>query len=137
MSTLKDLTDAISALQADIDAAQEPGVVTQAQLDAVAAQAQAAKAAFEAKFHTATVVNAESDVSSVALGGSVTLTGTVKPMGSGSIQWSKILGPGNVTFSTPTALNTIASFDAVGAYTLRLTYTDGTTNSNDVAITVN
>jgi hypothetical protein len=41
--------------------------------------------------------------------------------------WSKVAGPatGTVTFGTPNAANTTATFSAVGSYTLRLTADDG------------
>jgi hypothetical protein len=50
--------------------------------------------------------------------------------------WSKVTGPGTVTFDDATAPATRARFSASGAYTLRLTASDGTqTSTLDVAIT--
>jgi hypothetical protein len=51
--------------------------------------------------------------------------------------WTKISGPGNVTFTAPAALNTNASFDASGVYVLRLTVSDGLNSAtDDIQITV-
>jgi hypothetical protein len=41
-----------------------------------------------------------------------------------TLQWTKLSGPGTVTFGTPTAEDTTASFDMPGAYILRLTADD-------------
>ncbi|MBC8009121.1 MAG: chitobiase/beta-hexosaminidase C-terminal domain-containing protein, partial [Burkholderiales bacterium] len=45
--------------------------------------------------------------------------------GATTVQWTKVGGPGTVTFSAPTALVTTASFSSGGDYVLRLTATDG------------
>lgn len=51
--------------------------------------------------------------------------------------WSKLSGPGTVTFSNALALNSTASFPVAGNYTLRLTVSDGLGQStSDVVITV-
>jgi PKD repeat protein len=51
--------------------------------------------------------------------------------------WTKVNGPGTVAFTNASALSTAASFSKVGAYTLRLTASDGAlSSSSDVAITV-
>lgn len=57
--------------------------------------------------------------------------------GATSYLWSKISGPGAVTFADATSLDTTCIFDTDGAYVLRLTATnaDGST-SDDVTITV-
>src|SRR5262249_18944521 len=49
-----------------------------------------------------------------------------------SVTWTKMSGPGNVTFDNPSQAATSASFGTVGTYVLQLTATDGalTTNSN-------
>jgi hypothetical protein len=52
--------------------------------------------------------------------------------------WSKVSGPGNVTFANASALNTAASFSAAGTYVLRLTATDSALSaSDDLTVTVN
>ncbi|MCE9552454.1 MAG: DUF11 domain-containing protein [Planctomycetes bacterium] len=49
--------------------------------------------------------------------------------------WSKLTGPGNVTFGSPTNLQTTAAFSAVGDYVLRLTASDGTaTSTSDINV---
>jgi len=51
--------------------------------------------------------------------------------------WTKVSGPGTVTFINGTLLNATATFSAAGSYTLRLTVSDGTlATSDDVIITV-
>jgi RHS repeat-associated protein len=60
------------------------------------------------------------------------------PANSLNVAWSKVSGPGNVVFTNPSAAVTSATFDAAGAYVLRLTATDTSlTTTDDVAITVN
>ena len=50
--------------------------------------------------------------------------------------WSKVSGPGNVTFADATQPVTTASFSATGVYVLRITAGDGVlTTSDDVQIT--
>jgi hypothetical protein len=50
--------------------------------------------------------------------------------------WSKVSGPGVVTFGNPNALTTLASFNAPGTYVLRLTANDTQLEgSDDVTIT--
>ncbi len=52
--------------------------------------------------------------------------------------WSKVFGPGSVTFADASAIDTTAQFDAWGTYTLRLTGDDGRGPiADDVIITVN
>ena len=47
-------------------------------------------------------------------------------------------GPGNVTFSSPTSLNTNATFSEAGAYILRLTANDSAlSGSDEVRVTLN
>lgn len=54
-----------------------------------------------------------------------------------SSAWSKVSGPGTVTFGNAAQPATTASFSAAGTYVLRLTATDGTlSTSADVAIAV-
>ena len=42
-----------------------------------------------------------------------------------TLQWEKVSGPGNVTFSNPSALETGATFDRPGTYVVRLVAGDG------------
>jgi YD repeat-containing protein len=54
-----------------------------------------------------------------------------------SLTWSKVSGPGNVTFANPAAAATTASFSAAGSYVLRLTASDSElTAADDVVINV-
>ncbi len=55
-----------------------------------------------------------------------------------TVQWSKVSGPGEVTFTNATSRITSATFSQTGVYVLRLTATDGQfEGSDDVQITVN
>lgn len=47
-----------------------------------------------------------------------------------SARWTKIDGPGNVTFSNPTDPNSTARFSSIGEYTLQFAVNDGTTQSS-------
>jgi M6 family metalloprotease-like protein len=51
---------------------------------------------------------------------------SVDAAGSWSFTWSRISGPGNTTFNSPTAMTTTASFDTLGTYLVGVTMTDGT-----------
>src|SRR5262249_35101194 len=52
--------------------------------------------------------------------------------------WSKVSGPGSVTFGSASALTTTATFSASGTYVLRLTAYDGAlTSTSDVTIFAN
>jgi uncharacterized protein YjiK len=91
----------------------------------------------------APVVNAGPDqtitlpTNSAALNGAVTDDGLPLPP-SLTTTWSKVSGPGTVTFGNANAVNTTASFSATGVYTLRLTASDGAfSSSDDVVIIVN
>jgi Concanavalin A-like lectin/glucanases superfamily/Fibronectin type III domain len=88
----------------------------------------------------APTVNAGAD-QSITLPSSATLSATVSddglPSGSLTRSWTRVSGPGTVTFSAPTSATTSASFSAAGAYVLRLTASDGVlSTSDDVAVTV-
>jgi IgA Peptidase M64/Bacterial Ig domain len=77
----------------------------------------------------APVVNAGPD-QSIKRSVTGTLNGTVSddglPSGSAvTVRWTKVSGPGKVTFGAPNALSTSAKFSVRGTYTLRLTATDG------------
>ena len=70
---------------------------------------------------------------------SCTLTGTLQAVSGPNVpvSWSVVQGPGTVTFGTPTALTTTASFSAAGEYWLQLTATDGIyTNSSRLVVEV-
>lgn len=55
-----------------------------------------------------------------------------------SHSWSKLDGPGNVTFTALNSLSTTASFSIAGIYVLRLTSSDGALEgTNDVMVMVN
>ncbi len=78
----------------------------------------------------------------VTLPEAANLDGTVSddglPTGSTVTQsWSKASGPGTVTFGSPKAQDTTASFSEAGTYVLRLTATDGALPAtDDVTVTV-
>ena len=77
------------------------------------------------------VVNAGSDQTIIYPDDTVNLTGTAidddlpEPPGRLTTTWSKISGPGIVTFGNENTLNTTASFSDPGTYVLRLTANDG------------
>ncbi|MET0645080.1 MAG: RHS repeat-associated core domain-containing protein [Pyrinomonadaceae bacterium] len=48
--------------------------------------------------------------------------------------WTKVSGPGTVTFAAPGSPATLASFSAEGQYVLKLTASDGQLSSSDTAI---
>ena len=65
---------------------------------------------------------------------SVTDDGLPSPV---TFAWSKISGPGTVTFGSTTAPNSTATFSATGTYVLRLTANDSQfTGSDDVTVNV-
>src|SRR3979490_2092176 len=91
----------------------------------------------------APVVNAGVD-QVITLPSSANLTGVAiddgqpNPPGVLRAAWSPVSGPGTVSFSNASALNSTATFSASGAYVLRLTASDGALAvSDDVAVTVN
>jgi RHS repeat-associated protein len=72
-------------------------------------------------------------VSTANLGGLITDDGL--PLGSSvSSSWSKVSGPGEVSFSRPDAAETTAQFSTHGEYTLRLTVTDGAFTVTDEVV---
>jgi len=92
--------------------------------------------------NTAPVVNAGSD-QTLPAPGTATLTGTAtddgnpNPPGTLTTSWTLVSGPGAVSFGTPGAFSTTASFPVPGLYTVRLSAYDGeATTSDDVTITV-
>ena len=80
---------------------------------------------------------------SLTLPSAASLSGTATddglPSGSSlTYAWSKISGPGNVTFSAVNLAATSASFSVAGTYVVRLTVSDGSLHgSDDLTITVN
>ncbi|HEU5130927.1 MAG TPA: hypothetical protein VFT26_02450, partial [Pyrinomonadaceae bacterium] len=87
----------------------------------------------------APVVNAGIDRTSAWPGGGLDLQGTVKddglPFGSTlAATWSKVSGPGNVTFADTHSPTTSVTFSAPGVYTLRLTATDSVFSASDDVI---
>jgi len=91
----------------------------------------------------APVVNAGAD-QVITLPSIANLTGVAiddgqpNPPGVLTTTWSQVSGPGTVSFSNASALNSTATFSASGAYVLRLTVSDGAlTVSDGVAVTVN
>lgn len=62
----------------------------------------------------------------IDLSATATLNGTVTDDNLSAVHtmWSKKMGPGNVSFGDPTALNTSARFDEVGTYVLELNASD-------------
>ena len=74
----------------------------------------------------------------VLLTGSASDDGLPNPPAALTYAWSMASGPGAVTFGTPNALTTSASFSASGSYVLRLTASDGALAASDVvSVTVN
>ncbi len=78
-------------------------------------------------------INLPSDTNhvDVNLNGTVTDNGIPNPPGAVTTLWSKISGPGTVTFDDDNAVDTAANFDAEGTYVLRLTADDGDLNTFD------
>ena len=72
-----------------------------------------------------------------ALDATVADDGLPSPPGSVTTRWTKLSGPGTVTFGEAGAVDTSASFDVPGTYWLRLTAGDGAlTTTDDATITV-
>jgi hypothetical protein len=88
----------------------------------------------------APIVNAGAD-QNITLPSAATMSATVSddglPSGVLTRNWTRVSGPGTVTFSASTSAVTSASFSMAGAYVLRLTVSDGAlSTSDDVAVTV-
>ncbi len=74
----------------------------------------------------------------VSLPATVTDDGLPNPPATVSTLWSKVSGPGTVTFANPAAASTTATFSAAGSYVLRLTANDSLLSaSQDITVTVN
>src|SRR5262249_59457666 len=87
-----------------------------------------------AKNH-APVVSAGPDLT-ITLPNTATLNGTATddglPAGSHlTVAWSKVSGPGTVTFSSPSTAVTTASFSVDGTYVVRLSASDGDLRSEE------
>ncbi|MEN9635206.1 MAG: hypothetical protein RL077_3610, partial [Verrucomicrobiota bacterium] len=77
---------------------------------------------------TVVVINPNAKAVQISPGNGVNLVGLATDDGAPSpltTNWSKFSGPGVVTFGTPTALATTATFSTNGLYILRLSVTDG------------
>jgi hypothetical protein len=75
-------------------------------------------------------------INSLQLNGTATDDGL--PTHTLTISWSKVSGPGTVTFSPPNAAVTTATFSQAGPYVLRLTANDSALSaSDDVNVAVN
>ena len=92
--------------------------------------------------NTAPVVDAGSDqaiifpIDFVNLYGSATDDGLPNPPGAVLTHWSRVSGPGTVTFDDAEAETTSATFSRMGEYQLRLTANDGElVSSDDVTVT--
>jgi hypothetical protein len=89
----------------------------------------------------APVVNAGPDLvvsGNAILDGTVTDDGLPNPPGTVITTWSKVSGPGTVTFANANAIDTTASFSLPGTYQLRLTGNDSALTTNDsVRVQVN
>ncbi len=66
-----------------------------------------------------------------SLGGTVSDDGLPSPPATLSLTWTKVSGPGTVTFGNANAAGTTASFSATGVYVLRLTASDSLLSSSD------
>ncbi len=68
----------------------------------------------------------------IQLSGSVSDDGKPNPPGAVTQTWSKVSGPGTVTFNpSATVLSPTATFSALGVYELKLTASDGQFSSSD------
>lgn len=75
----------------------------------------------------------------VVLNGMTYLRGHIRTLATGdaqpvTIKWSKLTGPGDVTFSSPDATATTATFSETGDYVLRLTARMGALEGSDTVL---
>lgn len=68
------------------------------------------------------------------LQGTVTDDGFPNPPAAVTTTWSKVSGPGTVTFANANAVTTYASFSAAGSYVLQLTASDGNLSTSDQTV---
>jgi hypothetical protein len=96
-----------------------------------------------APVNKAPVVNAGPDLTitlpaTASLNGTVTDDGLPNPPGAVTVTWSKVSGPGTVTFASPNAKTTTATFSTSGTYVVQLTASDSALSASDTAqVTVN
>ena len=91
------------------------------------------------------MVDAEPETQTITLPATASLSGTVSddglpnPPDNVTTTWSKVSGPGTVTFSpSATALDTTASFSVAGTYVLRLSGSDSLLSAfDDLTVTAN
>ena len=73
----------------------------------------------------------------LSLAGTASDDGLPNPPATLTTTWSRVSGPGTVTFGNVNALSTTASFSAAGSYVLRLTASDSVlSTSDDLTVTV-
>ena len=73
----------------------------------------------------------------LSLAGTASDDGLPNPPAAVTTTWSRVSGPGTVTFGNVNALSTTVSFSAAGTYVLRLTASDtALSTSDDVTVTV-
>ena len=73
-----------------------------------------------------------------SLSGTASDDGLPNPPATLTTTWSKVSGPGTVTFANASARATTATFSTSGSYVLRLTASDSALSAtDDIAITVN
>jgi len=79
----------------------------------------------------------------IVLGQTAILSGIIQdddmpvPLAQVAAQWSKVSGPGGVTFANPAALSTTASFAVAGTYVIQLTGNDSAlSTSSQLSINV-
>ena len=103
--------------------ASDSATITITDNDAVPTVTITSPTAATVNMHAGTGLILEANVSDDGLPGPLALT------------WSKVSGPGIVTFSNANTANTAANFSALGSYVLRLSATDGQfTSAADVAV---
>jgi hypothetical protein len=106
------------------------------------AQAPIPQTQLYAPANQAPVVNAGADQTitlpaTASLSGTGTDDGLPSPPGQRTFAWTKVSGPGTVTFSNASALATTATFSAAGTYVLRLSVSDSQlTTTDDISIVV-
>ncbi|NJL30870.1 MAG: carbohydrate-binding protein, partial [Phycisphaerales bacterium] len=89
------------------------------------------------QINTSPTVDAGSNITVPWPGMTADLDGTVGddglpiPPGSVSVQWSKVSGPGSVTFANANLADTQATFSMTGQYVLRLSASDGDLSAYD------
>jgi RHS repeat-associated protein len=105
---------------------------------------------FDRQSYTLTILNPNEppavnagDDRLITTGGTASLNGTAADDGfprnsTLGVSWSKVSGPGTVSFANPSLAATTATFSTSGVYLLRLTANDGELSASDeVTVTVN